>query len=448
MDERGQFLRDWGKYIVEAARGGQLTGKPCDITRVEGIVGPRAGALEMRAGLASDKMVNVLGRNNAATLRQFVPWDFLGDPTAYMSGRNVRVEAGWPDALAEKMVRLTDLGKYPMKEGRWVVGKNEHGTTIVVGLNDRTPHFLVSGATGSGKSVALRSAALQLSRDETNSMILIDGKYGESLKQIKHLPGVVGPLVMDVNGARSALGWACSEMRERYRSGSNGRLVVIFDEIQQFADDSVVSGLMKKLATQGRGAGVHLIAATQHPTVRCFGDAATRRQLSGKVALRVSDPDASRVAVGGNMPRADFLLGAGDCYTVAPGACHRVQGAYVDARDFGQHEPGNGHQIDQWPAYEAENAGQELPRAQVPGRPRKAITYQEIGVALVSAWLSEGRPALKRRLVREGLPQPGSDRARNLLTMGRQLYKFLSERDFCLTRCDKDDQDWELTETD
>lgn len=418
-----RLLQEWAGFISSAARQGQLSGKPIQITRVEGVAGPRAGALEMLAGLDSGRLLQALGKNDAAALRQFVPWHFTGEPQAFMSGRFVRVEAGWSNGLAETMVRLTDLGRHPQNDGRWVAGKNEYGATVIAGLNDRTPHYLISGATGSGKSVALRSALLQLSRDPLNKLVLIDGKYGESLKQVEHLPGVVGPVAVDGPTVQAALGWTCQEMRKRYENGNaRGRVIVVFDEIQEFMDDSTIAGLMKKIAGQGRAAHVHLMAATQHPTVASFGDATTRRNLTGRMALRVGDCDASRVAVGGKTPRADYLLGCGDCYTVAPGVVHRVQLAYVGQREIDA--AGNGdHRFESWPEYRPESVGQDLPSLQV----NWSYSGGEIAVSLLSAEAGEGRPALVSRLEGAGFGRPGVERAMRLLQLGREAHAWLDE---------------------
>ncbi|KPK84264.1 MAG: hypothetical protein AMJ81_06115 [Phycisphaerae bacterium SM23_33] len=425
MGTRDRLLQEWSRYILRAAYQGALTGRPCPIRRVEGIAGPRAGALEMQAGLEAGRLLKALNRDDAAVLRQFIPWPFAGEPMAYMAGRFVRVEAGWPDRLAETLIRLGDLGSRPRGNGRWIAGKNECGATIIAGLNDRTPHYLVSGATGSGKSVALRAAVLQLSHDPTNHFVLIDGKYGESLRQIGHLQGIVGPVAVEGPDVQAALGWACVEMRRRYEAGVNGhgRVVVVFDEIQEFVGDPVVTGLMAKLAGQGRAAGVHLIAATQHPTVAAFGDASTRRNLTGKLALRVSDPDASRVAVGGRLPRADHLLGAGDCYTVAPGAIYRVQMAYVDGQEIDA-APAGQRNFDEWPTYQAEEVGQDLPDRNI-----RALQPEELGASLIAAMEGEGRPALKARIEEAGLARPGSDWARRLLDLGRETLACLERWD-------------------
>ena len=427
-DQRMPLLTEWARYVAQAAGQGALTGKPLALAHFGRIPGPRVGVLEVAAGLDSGRLVRVLAADNAALLRQFIPWAFLGEPQAFMAGRYVRLEAGWPPDLAETMVRLDALGHHPaLGGGRWVAGKNELGVTVVPGLNDRTPHYLVSGATGSGKSVALRSAVLQLGQDPGNELVLIDGKFGEGLGSLAHLPGVVGPVAVDGPTARAALGWACGQMRARYTTpGQAGRVIVVFDEFQELVNDPVVADLLRKLAAQGRAAGVHLIAATQHPTVEAFGDATTRRNLIGKLALRVEDPDASRVAVGGNLPRADFLLGAGDAYAVVPGSVHRVQCAYVDQRDVDQAGAG-AWQVDAWPDYDAGEVGPDLPPAGVV----KPWTPAEAGVSLVACCEGEGRPAMCQRLAAAGLTT-GTDRAGRLLKFGRELDAWLCERDYLL----------------
>ncbi|MFZ5915536.1 MAG: FtsK/SpoIIIE domain-containing protein [Chloroflexota bacterium] len=425
MDARHRLLQEWADYLRGAAEKGALPA----ITAIEGIAGPRAGALEIRAGLGAGELLRKMTASDAATLRQFVPWPFSGDPQAYMAGRYVRLEAGWPGELAETMIRLGDLGRHPAAGGRWIAGKNELGATVITGLSDRTPHFLVAGTTGSGKSVALRSAVLQLSADPANELVLIDGKYGESLAQVAHLRGVVGPVATETEAVRAALGWACASMRQRYESGGHqGRVVVVFDEIQEFADDDATVGLLKKLVAQGRAAGVHCVLATQHPTVAAFGDPAIRRNLVGKLALQVGDPDASRVAVGGNLPRADHLLGAGDTYTVAPGVCHRVQGAFVDARDFDK-APTGAWLFDDWPEYDAGQVGQELPG----DRASWSYTGGELAVAIVAASEGEGRPAMVRRLEASGLGRPGAERAIRLLNLGRDTHGWLEGNGYYVT---------------
>ena len=418
---RGALLREWAGYISASAMNGQLTGKPCQVRSIHTIAGPRAGVLEILAGLDAGALLQALNRNDCATLRQFVPWDFMGEPQVFMSGRYVRLEAGWPDNLADKLIRLDALGRNPTGDGRWIAGRNERGETIRPGLNDKTPHFLFAGETGSGKSVAMRGALLQLARDPQNEIVLLDGKYGESLRGVEHLPGVVGPCAVEVVQMRAALAWAVEQMKQRYLNGHAGRLIVAFDEFQEYADDKAIAGMLRKLVRQGRAAQVHCLLATQHPTVDAFGDPSTRRALVGKVALRVEDFEASRVAVGGSNPRADHLLGAGDSYNLAPGACHRVQIVYVDHREVDKVDTGT-WDFDEWPIYDAENLGQDLPER------GWAYNGQELAASIVAAAEGEGRPAMVKRLDRA----PGAERAIRLLHLGREVNDALGQMGYAV----------------
>jgi len=420
-----KYLAEWARFLLNAAHQAAFTPRPITLD-IRGIAGPRAGALEIAAGIYAPNLLAALQKQDTARLRQFIPWDFDGAPAAFMRGRYVRVEAGWPSELAETMVRLSDLCQKPRLDGRWVVGKNEMGATVVAGLNDQTPHWLLGGATGSGKTICLRNAVIQLSRDQDNQILLLDGKYGEGLGSLAHLPGVVGPVATDGPSARSALTWAAGQMQARYASkteGGNGhgRLVVAIDEFQEWAGDPQFVALLSKLAAQGRGAGVHLLAATQHPTVDAFGSPATRRNLNGKLALRVGDPDASRVAVGGNLPRADYLLGAGDTYAIGAGSCHRVQGAFVDEADLNDRGE---WQIDEWEYPDAEAIGQDIPTNGI-----RPFNGPELGAALLAASQEppEGRVVFQRRLEEAGLPRRGNDQTVELLGLARQMREWLQE---------------------
>ncbi|MCP4542615.1 MAG: hypothetical protein GY832_36295 [Chloroflexi bacterium] len=427
---RDRLLSSWANHLANAARNGALTGKACNISKVETISGPRAGALEIFAGLESGRLLRALSKNDCANLRQFVPWQFAGDPQAFMSGRYVRVEAGWSSDLADSIIRLGDISNNPGGAGRWVAGVNECGQTIIPGLSDKTPHFLVSGATGSGKSVALQSAILQLSQDTDNQIVLVDGKQGESLKPLERLPNVLGPCAVEGPQVRGALGWAVGEMKRRYTDDyKEGRIILVVDEFQELVQDAVIVDLLRKLVAQGRAAQVHTLLATQHPTVSAFGDSSIRRNLIGKVALHVLDADASRVAVGGSSPRADYLLGAGDSYTIAPGNVHRVQLAYVNEQEItAAMQPGHDWQYSRWPDHEPENIGQDLPKSQF------QFTGDELGVAIVSAAESEGRTRFTNRMADAGFGKPGYHRQKRLRELGKGAVNWMTDNGYAICK--------------
>ena len=109
------ILQTWANHLATAAQQGALTGRPCPISRIETVTGPRAGILEIFAGLESGRLLRALSKNHAATLRQFIPWQFTGAPQAFMSGRYVRCEAGWPANLANDVIRLSAISQHPTK---------------------------------------------------------------------------------------------------------------------------------------------------------------------------------------------------------------------------------------------------------------------------------------------------------------------------------------------
>lgn len=436
MDARINMLERWAAGIVQAAGAGALTGdpnKPLRLRSVQTVRGPRAGALEIDAGLDSGRLLRVLTVDDCALHRQFVPWDFLGDPSAYMMGRYVRLEAGWPDNLAEKNIPLESLGQHPAGGGRWIAGKNETGATVTLGLDSQKAHYLFGGWTGSGKTWALRAALVQLARDPLNRLVLIDAKWGDSLGCLRGLPGLIGPIAVDLTTAKGALSWAVGEMRRRYESGDHaGRVIVAVDEVQELSGDPGAVEMLRRLIVQGRGAGVHVLLGTQHPTKDAFGDPAIKRNLAGRVALRVEDGVASNVVVGGPNPRADHLLGAGDAYAVTPGAVQRLQMAYIPEKQL----PTDGQpMLEAWPEFDAEAAG-TLPEDHGGGF---EVSGVEAAVAIHAANLGKGRPALQRMLQEATGSKPGGSRSERLLTLGREGWAWLQDQGLML--CDGDESE-------
>ncbi len=424
MDKRTEklgMLSDWARRLAQAAGDGLLDKNPIAVRQIMTVAGPRAGALHIHAGLDAGRLLRRLSADNCAVLRQFIPWEFTGEPVAYMYGRAVRVEAGWTPDLAETDVPLHALAPYPRGNGRWVVGKNELGQTVVAGVNpDRTPHWLVSGATGSGKTWTLRSSLIQLAADPSNRLVVVDGKRGASFRGYS-LRGMVGPLATNREAWRRALVWAMREMIRRYDNGGEGRLIVVVDEVQEvILADPIAAEAIRRLVVLGRDAGVHCLLATQHPVVKALGGPTVTRNLVGRLALRVADFDASRVAVGDSTPRADHLLGQGDAYTVAPTATHRVQVAYVTQQEV--ERVAGPPQMEEWPEATAEDLGR-APR----GRPSPWPEPAEVGAAIAAAAEGRGRPWLQRTVEEAGLARPGSTRADRLLTLGRKAVGWLEE---------------------
>lgn len=427
MDTRTRtgLLEQFARIVSEHAASGTL-GVAAPV-RVRGICGPRAGALEVWGGAATGMILRTLSRDDSALLRNLVPWDFgRNRPNAYMSGRYLRLDAPWPEGMAEVDIPLSALGQHPDGDGRWIAGKNEFGDTITVGFNlDRTPHWLFSGTTGSGKTVCVHSALTQLARDGQNAFVLVDGKLGKSLRRLERLHGRVGPLATEAGQWRNALLWANAEMNRRFESGGEStRLIVVVEEVQEVIQEPTCAEAITRLVSLGREVSIHCLLTTQHPTVKALGGPRVARNLTGRLALKVTDDVASRVAVGNSTPRADYLLGRGDGYAVSVDAVHRAQMAYVDEAEVAQVCGGDADLLF-WPAQVGADMG-ITPKP--PHRQADAPSGAEIGAAVTAAALQMGIRRFKGLLAETTGRAPGTSKAKRLLALGRESLEWMEER--------------------
>ncbi|MFL9925505.1 DNA translocase FtsK 4TM domain-containing protein [Herbaspirillum lusitanum] len=251
------------------------------------------------------------------------------------------------------------------------MGKDITGVPVVTDLA-RAPHMLVAGTTGSGKSVAINAMILSLlykaTPDEVR-MIMIDPKMLE-LSIYEGIPHLLAPVVTDMREAAHALNWAVEEMERRYKkmsklgvrnlAGFNQKLdeahargekignpfsltpdapepleklpaiVIVIDEL---ADLMMVVGkkveeLIARLAQKARAAGIHLILATQRPSVDVI-TGLIKANIPTRVAFQVSSKIDSRTVL--DQMGAESLLGHGDMLFLPPGSGYpqRVHGAFV-----------------------------------------------------------------------------------------------------------------------
>ncbi len=251
------------------------------------------------------------------------------------------------------------------------LGKDIAGNPVVADLA-RMPHLLVAGATGSGKSVALNAMILSIlykTEPREVRLILVDPKMLE-LSAYQDIPHLLTPVVTDMRQAANALAWCMGEVERRYRlmtwigvrnlSGYNHKvadreksgdplkdpdtldsaepqtleklpyIVVIIDEL---ADLMMVSGkkveeLIARLAQKARAAGVHLILATQRPSVDVI-TGLIKANIPTRIAFQVSSKVDSRTIL--DQHGAESLIGQGDMLYLPPGSgmSQRVHGAYV-----------------------------------------------------------------------------------------------------------------------
>ena len=237
------------------------------------------------------------------------------------------------------------------------MGKDAFGTTFVTDLASM-PHMLVAGATGAGKSVFINTILVSLlmkKSPRTMQLILIDPKQLE-LALYARLPHLAVPVLTDARKASLALLWACHEMERRYTllrehgvrniDGLNqgpGRsqqveqlphLVIIIDE---FADliltkfGKEIENNICRLAAKARAAGIHLVLATQRPSVDVI-TGLIKSNFPTRVSFRVTSPVDSRTIL--SMQGAELLLGKGDMLYKHGIATTRVHSSYIDENEI------------------------------------------------------------------------------------------------------------------
>jgi S-DNA-T family DNA segregation ATPase FtsK/SpoIIIE len=252
------------------------------------------------------------------------------------------------------------------------LGKDVKGQPLVYDLADM-PHLLIAGRTGTGKSVCLNSMILSIlmtRRPDEVKMLMIDPKMVE-MSQYRRVPHLMHPVVTDMKKAEAMLAWAVDKMEERYdilaRAGvrhvstynqlgedeivarlkpaddeEKARIpthmpyiVIIADEVADLmmtAPREVESHIIR-LAQKSRAVGIHLIVATQKPTVDVI-TGLIKSNLPARIAFQVSSRSDSRVVL--DEMGAEKLLGLGDMLFLLPGTSHlvRAQGTYASDKEI------------------------------------------------------------------------------------------------------------------
>jgi S-DNA-T family DNA segregation ATPase FtsK/SpoIIIE len=248
------------------------------------------------------------------------------------------------------------------------LGKTIHGEPYFTDLT-MMPHLLIAGSTGTGKSVGLNSmltSILYRSTPDDVRLIMIDPKRLE-LGMYEDIPHLLTPVVMDAKKASNALRWAVREMEERYKTlaaegvrnieqyNRNVRnvlaeggvsaddpeapkplpfIVVVIDELADLmmVASNEVEESIARLAQMARAVGIHLILATQRPSVDVI-TGLIKANLPSRISFRVSSKTDSRTILDGN--GAEQLLGKGDMLFLPPASsrCTRLHGPYISEQE-------------------------------------------------------------------------------------------------------------------
>jgi len=237
--------------------------------------------------------------------------------------------------------------------------KKDHGLTLALGKDitgkpvfgdlEGMPHLLVAGTTGSGKTVCVNTCILSLlfkSSPNDLKFLMIDPKMVE-LMPFNGLPHLLCPVVTDAKKAAVALNWVVSEMEERYQllSKAGARNIEAYNDkqedkipyiivvVDEFADlmsvaRDQIENAIARLAQLSRAVGIHLILATQRPSVDVI-TGVIKANLPARISFKVASKVDSRTVL--DMNGAETLLGKGDMLFLQPGKedLIRIQGALV-----------------------------------------------------------------------------------------------------------------------
>jgi len=303
---------------------------------------------EPAPGVKVSKIINLsedLARNTSSTSAR----------VSVIPGKNtVGIEIPNEAREGVSLREIISNDKFQKKEVRLPIalGKSISGTPIVGDLTNM-PHLLIAGTTGSGKSVCINTIIVSLLyklNPDLCKLILIDPKMLE-LSTYEGIPHLLTPVITDAKKATSALAWTVKEMNNRYKlmtkvgvrniDGYNAKhklkmpyIVVVVDEM---SDLMLVSGkeienYIQKLSQMARAAGIHIIMATQRPSVDVI-TGTIKANFPTRISFQVSSKIDSRTILGEQ--GAEQLLGKGDMlFMSSANRIIRIHGPYVSEQEI------------------------------------------------------------------------------------------------------------------
>jgi S-DNA-T family DNA segregation ATPase FtsK/SpoIIIE len=367
-DRHDQHLRETGTLLEKTFKDFGLN------VRVVGInTGPVITQYEvaLETGLRVNKVTG-LGDDLALNLR--VPSVRIVAPIPGKNTVGIEVPNEHRAVVRLKEVLLAGAKRAAKMRVPLFLGKDTEGRPLAYDLAEM-PHLLIAGRTGTGKSVCLNSIILSMlmtRRPDEVKMIMIDPKRVE-LSEYARLPHLMHPIVTDMKKAEAILSWAVDKMEERYDLLARVRVrniagynelapaerfrrlgemteeeraqvpdhmpyIVIF--VDELADlmmqlKKEVEGHIIRLAQKSRAAGIHLVLATQKPTVDVI-TGLIKSNLPARICFQVSSRTDSRVVL--DEMGADKLLGKGDMLFLQPGTSTlvRAQGTYLEDKEIEQ----------------------------------------------------------------------------------------------------------------
>jgi len=348
FDNNNEELRNNADKLLETLRSFGVKAKLLEISR-----GPSVTRYELQPDVGV-KISKITGLSDDIALSLASSGIRIEAPIPNKSAIGIEVPNKNVDMVQIK--EIIDSKEFRSAESKLSValGKDITGNVIIADLA-KMPHLLVAGATGSGKSVCINtmiSSLLFKSSPEEVKLLMIDPKVVE-LGIYNGIPHLLIPVVTDPKKAAGALGWAVSEMLKRYQLFAEfnvrdlksynklanrtqdmnklPQIVIIIDELADLmmASPRDVEDAICRLAQMARAAGMHLIIATQRPSVDVI-TGIIKANIPSRIAFSVSSQVDSRTIL--DSSGAEKLLGRGDMlfYPVGTSKPTRVQGCFVD----------------------------------------------------------------------------------------------------------------------
>ncbi|MBS3734642.1 MAG: DNA translocase FtsK 4TM domain-containing protein [Phycisphaerae bacterium] len=353
-EKRGVLQQTLNDFNVEARVVGHMTGPVITLFELDLAPGVKVSQV---SNLSTD-IARALAVPGVRVVSPLPGRDTIGIEVPNMDKEIVRLKELM--ALAPEAVDAMALPLY--------LGKDAGGGAIISDLGTM-PHMLIAGTTGSGKSVCINSiivALLMTRRPDDVRFILIDPKMVE-MAAFEKIPHLLCPIVNDMRHAEDILEWAATKMDERYEllkeagvrnlAGFNkldaskiyerfgaesdeerakvpthlAHYVIIVDELADLimTSSKEVENHIIRIAQKARAVGIHMILATQRPSVNVV-TGLIKSNMPCRISFRVASRQESRIVLDQN--GADVLLGRGDMLVLEPGTSNltRAQGTYVD----------------------------------------------------------------------------------------------------------------------
>ncbi|WP_010096175.1 DNA translocase FtsK [Ornithinibacillus scapharcae] len=346
ISEQQQLLEQTLKHFHVRARVVNATQGPA-VTRFE--VHPELGVKVSKVkNLSDDLKLNM----SAQDIRIEAP----------IPGKNtIGIEVPNPKSQMVSLQEILDTDAFQSNSSLLTIalGLNIEGAPVITNIQ-KMPHGLIAGATGSGKSVCINTILLSLiykAHHEDVKFLLIDPKMVE-LAPYNGIPHLVSPVITDVKAATAALKWAVNEMEDRYerfvqegvrdierynqRVIGQGRqsekmpfIVIVIDELADLmmVSPQDVEDAISRIAQKARACGIHLLLATQRPSVDVL-TGLIKANIPTRIAFSVSSQIDSRTII--DSGGAEKLLGKGDMLFVENGAGKsvRLQGPFVSDEEI------------------------------------------------------------------------------------------------------------------